>query len=327
MAGYIAEFFGYDSTDKSEQSLTAAAQRHCPFVNASCMKTLGHERQQVASGACAVRQIKSDEPIICCPQRLYADDNQMLRIVGEMAFGRSDLGYYSGTVAVGRAVAEGGAIAVFGQGWGGELRLPKRTVDGEKVGNYFMDWVLARLDDNGVMIEFTAIEVQTIDTTGNYRASRDALLHGRNMKSSSVGLNWENVNKRILPQLIYKGQVLQRERRCRSGLWFVTPEPVFQRIQTRLGGADNVGYGFPSQPGAIHFLRYDYDRTSRQVDGVPRPLAVIGCETTTVERVNAAFGHVVLPEAGVYESALREALGFPNHGVSVEFGSALDVRT
>lgn len=34
-----------------------------------------------------------------------------------------------------------------------------------------------------------------------------------------------------------------------------------------------------------------------------------GC--TTVERVNAAFSHVVLPEPGVYETAIRTALELP----------------
>lgn len=43
-------------------------------------------------------------------------------------------------------------------------------------GSYFVDWVLARLDGNGELTEFTAIEVQTIDTTGNYREARSALL-------------------------------------------------------------------------------------------------------------------------------------------------------
>ena len=111
---------------------------------------------------------------------------------------------------------EGGSIAVFGHGWGGELRLPQRA----GTGSYFVDWVLARLDENGELAEFTAIEVQTIDTTGNYREARTALLENRSVISDTVGLNWENVSKRIIPQLIYKGQVLQREDLCRTGLIF-----------------------------------------------------------------------------------------------------------
>lgn len=134
------------------------------------------------------------------------------------------------------------------------------------------------------------------------------MLDGRKEVKSTVGLNWENVSKRIIPQLVYKGQVLQREPLCRSGLWFVTPEPVYERIVERLGGLDNMAFGYAPQPGALHFLRYDYDQDAPLVDGVPTQLAVVGDECTTVEQVQAAFSRVRLPEPGVYGSALREAL-------------------
>ena len=125
---------------------------------------------------------------------------------------------------------------------------------------------------------------------------------------STVGLNWENVSKRIIPQLVYKGQVLQREPLCRSGLWFVTPESVYSRIIDRLGGAKNMAFGYAPQPGALHFLRYDYDDNAEHAKGVPTKLMVTGDECTTVEQVQAAFNRVRLPEPGVYGKALREAL-------------------
>ncbi len=301
MAGTIADFFGYRSSDASEKSLEAAAKNLCPFIHDTCTKTLGRDGSY--SGACAVKQVSSEQRVICCPIRLYANDYEILRIVSRKTFG-VELGLYSGRAAVERARAEGGAVAVFGHRWGGELRLPKRN----GVGNYFADWVLARLDGDGELTEFTSIEVQTIDTTGNYRASRSGLLDGRKEVKSSVGLNWENVSKRIIPQLVYKGQVLQREPLCRSGLWFVTPESVYQRIIERLGGTENMAFGYAPQPGALHFLRYDYDRSARLVDGVPTPLVEVGDECTTVEQVQAAFSRVRLPEPGVYGAALREAL-------------------
>ena len=145
----------------------------------------------------------------------------MLRTIANNAFSMN-LNLYAGRAAVDKSKSEGGAIAVFGHGWGGELRLPQR----EGTGSYFVDWVLARLDANGELVEFTAIEVQTIDTTGNYRDARQALEDGREIVPCTVGLNWENVSKRIIPQLIYKGQVLQREDLCRTGLYFVCPQPV-----------------------------------------------------------------------------------------------------
>lgn len=301
MAGTIVDFFGYRAADDSDASLDAVAKNLCPFLHDTCTKTLG--RDGSCSGVCAVKQVSSDQRIICCPIRLYADDYEILRIVSRKTFG-VDLGLYSGRAAVAKARSEGGAVAVFGHRWGGELRLPKRN----GVGNYFADWVLARLDERGELAEFTSIEVQTIDTTGNYRASRAGLIDGRREVKSTVGLNWENVSKRIIPQLVYKGQVLQREPLCRSGLWFVTPESVYSRIIDRLGGAKNMAFGYAPQPGALHFLRYDYDDSAEYAKGVPTKLMVTGDECTTVEQVQAAFNRVRLPEPGVYGKALREAL-------------------
>lgn len=301
MAGTIVDFFGYRAADDSDASLDAVAKNLCPFLHDTCTKTLG--RDGSCSGVCAVKQVSSDQRIICCPIRLYADDYEILRIVSRKTFG-VDLGLYSGRAAVVKARSEGGAVAVFGHRWGGELRLPKRN----GVGNYFADWVLARLDERGELAEFTSIEVQTIDTTGNYRASRAGLIDGRREVKSTIGLNWENVSKRIIPQLVYKGQVLQREPLCRSGLWFVTPESVYSRIIDRLGGAKNMAFGYAPQPGALHFLRYDYDDNAEYAKGVPTKLMVTGDECTTVEQVQAAFNRVRLPEPGVYGKALREAL-------------------
>ena len=164
---------------------------------------------------------------------------------------------------------EDGAIAVFGKQWGGELRLPQR----EGVGSYFVDWVLVLLDGQGQIREFTAVEVQTVDTTGNYHASRQALEEGRGMARSTVGINWENVSKRIIPQLIYKGQVLQREDLCRAGLYFVCPDPVYDRVLRRLGGTERIP-AFPSQPASIHFVSYGYDSATTVKNGIITPLTI-----------------------------------------------------
>ena len=260
MEGYIAEFFGYRAEDKSLAALQTAAKRLCPFLHRQCTKILARDRD--VSGTCAVQQKKENAPpIICCPNRLYADDYKMLRLIAADAF-KKDLNLYAGLVAVEKAKYEGGAVAVFGHGWGGELRLPQRKGSG----SYFVDWVLARIDETGDMVEFTAIEVQTIDTTGNYRTARKALLESREIVGDTVGLNWENVSKRIIPQIIYKGQVLQREDLCKTGLYFVCPQPVYERVLNRLGGAEKLPK-FPVQPASIHFISYDYTKSGSIGDG------------------------------------------------------------
>lgn len=299
MAGYIAEFFGYRAEDKSEQAVTASTRKFCPFLGTQCTKVLSRDR--IISGVCAVRQKTVGSPnVICCPNRIYAENYKMLHLVAQQAFGY-ELGLYSGRAAVEKAKAENGAIAVFGHGWGGELRLPQR----EGTGSYFVDWVLARLDKNGELTEFTAIEVQTIDTTGNYREARSALLENREIVTDTVGLNWENVSKRIIPQLIYKGQVLQREDLCKTGLFFVCPKAVYDRVLNRLGGKDRIPR-FPTQPASIHFLAYDYQGDAS--DGMITPLSILEEHCTTVYKVQEAFSSMNLPEGNVYRDAIRRSL-------------------
>ena len=299
MSGYISEFFGYKAEDASTIALNTANSQICPFLGSPCTKVLS--RDHLISGVCSVRQKTEGSPsVICCPIRIYAEDYKMLHLISRQAFGR-DFGLYAGRAAVERARAEGGSIAVFGHGWGGELRLPQRA----GTGSYFVDWVLARLDENGELAEFTAIEVQTIDTTGNYREARTALLENRSVISDTVGLNWENVSKRIIPQLIYKGQVLQREDLCRTGLFFVCPKAVYDRVLNRLGGRERIP-SFPTQPASIHFVAYDYTEPPR--DGSITQLGIVEEHCTTVYKVQEAFSSMNLPEGNVYRDAIRKSL-------------------
>lgn len=299
MAGYIAEFFGYAASDKSQPALLTAARKNCPFLGSFCIKTLA--RDKVISGVCAIRQKTEGSPnVICCPIRLYADDYKMLRLIAVKAF-HKELNLYAGRAAVEKAKQEGGAIAVFGKGWGGELRLPQR----KGMGSYFVDWVLARLDGNGELAELTAIEVQTIDTTGSYGKAQQVLSETREVVSNTAGLNWENVSKRIIPQIIYKGQVLQREDLCRSGLYLVCPRPIYQRILDRLGGTDKLPV-FPSQPASVNFIAYD--ATMEQRDGEITPLGIVEEHCTTVYKVQEAFSSLNLPEGNVYKDAISRTL-------------------
>ncbi|MDE6228993.1 MAG: hypothetical protein K2M40_04305, partial [Muribaculaceae bacterium] len=151
----------------------------------------------------------------------------------------------------------------------------------------------------------TAIEVQTIDTTGSYGAAQRALAESRAVISDTAGLNWENVSKRIIPQIIYKGQVLQREDLCRSGLYLVCPKPVYQRILDRLGGTEKLPT-FPSQPASINFIAYD--SIAEPVDGKITPLGIVEEHCTTVYKVQEAFSSLNLPEGNVYKDAISRTL-------------------
>jgi hypothetical protein len=269
----------------------------CPFLGEVCQKTL-HDGSP--SGACTLKAMRSN-PVIICPIRLYDDDYRILREVADAAFG-------AGTQLVlpsdaRRAQHDGTSVAVFGRRWGGELRLPQR----QGSGGYFVDWVLARIGANGHVQDFVAVEVQSIDTTGNYQDERAAYLADRDFAgNSTAGFNWENVNKRILPQLIYKGHVLRREALCQKGLFFVCPQQVWERIRDRLGG---IGAMMPYQlqPGAITFRWYDVGGSVPA--GQQRDLNYRGQFTTTIDQVALAFtAPQNLPDAGVYADAISREL-------------------
>lgn len=298
MASNIVEFFGYSPSDQSAAARLARASYSCPFVNRPCSKTLSNGDK---SGACTLKLQRTD-PVIICPDRLYAEDYKILHDVARIAFGHN-VELVSGVAAnVKSQLPEGVAkVAVFGKRWGGELSLPTRGSSG----SYFVDWILAKLDVDGDVESFVAVEVQSIDTTGNYQGERSAYLSDQAFAgSSTAGLNWENVNKRILPQLIYKGNVLRRESLCTKGLFFVCPKQVYEKIIKRLG-AELPAY--PHQAGALTFMWYDIAPNSG--DGQTRTLLKRGHFTTTVEQVaNSLALPGALPPVNVFADAIHRAL-------------------
>lgn len=144
-----------------------------------------------------------------------------------------------------------------------------------------------------------------MDTTGSYEAEVRAYLGDQPWtKGSTAGINWENVSKRILPQIIFKGHVLRNEPLCIKGMYFICPAPVHERIMTRLG---NDLRTYHPQSGAVTFRWYNLAALSKP--GERRGLVFTGQMTTTVDQVALAFTSPKnLPAAGVYEAAIRAEL-------------------
>ena len=243
MASNITEFFGYAPRDASSAAKQARAKRQCPFLDAQCTKTLSDGE---ISGACTLKP-KTGGPVICCPIRLYAKKYKILHDIARVAFGPG-IPLLPATAITQRT---GECVAVFGKRWGKELRLPTRG----RSGAYFVDWVLARVNAAGDLVDFVAVEVQSIDTTGNYRPERAAYLKEKTFTgTSTAGFNWENVNKRILPQIIYKGHVLRQEPLCQKGLFFVCPTARLRKDQRTIGRRP---------PPLFHAARRPYDYVVR----------------------------------------------------------------
>lgn len=302
--GTIHEWFGFQPTDTSHAAAAAANSKLCPFLAGPCTKS---------GGVCSVVPSASVGPVIVCPKRLYFHGHEFLRVIAHTAFYDLDLdldvdglptlvpGAEARSVAARKGLYQ---AAVFGQGFGGEIKLPPAVPGG---GQYSVDFTIVVVSPDGELKAFVPVEVQSIDTTGSYRESLSKLEADRSVVSSKFNMNWENVNKRILPQLIVKGLMLQAERLCSTGLYFVTPEPVYERIMARLGGLERLRR-IPPQPGSITFMRYNHDERSAS-EGSPLELDLIEFRTASTSDLSLAFiTPENLPAGGSYEMSIMQKL-------------------
>lgn len=224
----LVELYGYAPDDLSPAARQTWASLTCPFLGERCIK-------QGATGVCSVtgsrktRSATEREEIIVCPIRLYAKDYAVIKTVARDAFGDVPLLFYPQYVALGVARPTTTVVA-FGHNSGGEIGFS----DGRS--RRSIDWVLTKVN-SGEPTELVGIEVQSIDTTGNYLANRDAYvaLHSsvevEAIPNTNHGLNYANVWKRLLPQIILKGPALATSTLCTKGLYFVLPEEVYQRFE------------------------------------------------------------------------------------------------
>lgn len=307
MAGRLFERYGLPVTLSGPVAAAARATGECPFIGKPCTK---HSK----GGVCSIVPAELGTPVIVCPKRIYERNHRFLREIAWDAFakdqpdachiGEDGLPLLHRGEHVVEAAQRSGLIefGAFGSTLGSEIKLPPATTGG---GSYSVDFVVVAVSPEGDILAFVPVEVQTIDTTNNYRSSVEAHDRDGSIVDSGVGLNWENVSKRILPQLITKGLMLQGERLCTRGIYFVTPQPVFDKIAVRLGGL-NVQRSIPQQPGSITFVRYGYDAST---GSSPLTLGRTGTLTISTSDMSLAFiSPRNLPLAGSYESKIRTRL-------------------
>ena len=226
----LIEFHGFPPLSPSSKA--QAAKKWCPFIDAKCKKTR-------SGGACAL-QAPNGPPVIICPNRLYGNEFKVISRIADQAFGdNSEL--ITDVEAEDRrrsGALTGREVVVFGQGYSGEVGIKAPAEEGE-TGSFKVDFLLTKVGVDLQPTSIVAVEVQTIDTTNSYSKASDSYYKELNYigqwgeGTTNAGFNWENVTKRILPQIIYKGHALRRERLANHGLFFVLPHPVLQKIRTR----------------------------------------------------------------------------------------------
>lgn len=239
--GDIIEFFGFTPDDQSSEATKYFNDKTCPFVVGTKCSKFNHDKSQVY-GTCAVSGSITDQvydEVIICPKRLYADNYNVFNDVILTVWGSLPLVVGGKLEDLKRkAVEHSECVVAFGQDSGREISV-------NEGGKLSMDWVLQRYkvtDDQLLPIDFVGIEIQSIDTTNNYRDNFGAYAEMKNNTDTSLqivplakhGLNWANVHKRLIPQIIRKGNIYSKTKRC-VGFFFILPEKVYQKFEEVLG--------------------------------------------------------------------------------------------
>lgn len=205
---------------------TALREQTCPYMNgAQCYKTRKSD-PDTAIGTCSLCFNNVEQPILICPEPLTQDG----RVFNDC------LQFISGSIA------------------GSDLYLvPEVTTSVGRI-----DYVLAAVR-KGQPVDFVAIELQTLDTTGSIWNSRQALLleHGYNVdegaaRSSGASLNWRMTAKTILAQLLQKSQLFAGMNR---NLVLICQTPLFDYMRHNF---NFDGVREADSRDVLHFHMYDY---------------------------------------------------------------------
>lgn len=94
-----------------------------------------------------------------------------------------------------------------------------------------VDFVIADVQPDGEVDRFLSVELQAIDITGSIFPAYQAIRAGADLpKRPTYGLNWDNVYKRYITQLIRKGYF---HHHWKSKIVAVIPEQVYRYIVAR----------------------------------------------------------------------------------------------
>ena len=293
----LVEIFGYTPDDLSFAARSLWNLGACPFVSKACIK-INHD-QSIVYGTCAVTSPHGD--VIICPNRFYADNYAVLRQAAEDAFGDIPFLLFSEYIEQRGKIRD--CVVALGKNSGKEIQAGR---------SLSIDWVLARLA-GGQLAEYIGVEVQSLDITGNYR---DAW-HGyknlpitkkqrEDIPSSNHGLNWANVHKRLIPQLIRKGIICSRSNLVKKGLYFILPEVVFRKFE------DVVGADIPhaAQAASDTLTVFTYQLGIAEQAGCQRKLLPVRkLRFTLTDFSNRFISGPNLPSGAELDAAVKRVLG------------------
>lgn len=176
----ITEVFGYSVEDSSREAIVSRKEKPCPFQapGAQCTKVSVSD----PLGVCMFGNTDIGTPV--CPVR-FTQNQQIFVEVAKAAFGT------------------GRKIAIRP-----ELRILRKE-NGKKAGK--VDYIIARLGEDGKPADFCALEVQAVYVSGKsyYPMFREFLTTGLPPQEQRV-MDWLSSRKRLIYQLNLKVPVFRR---------------------------------------------------------------------------------------------------------------------
>lgn len=221
----LAEVFGFPTDNFSDEAVRYRLKKLCPFNNKvpNCTK----DKANNPLGVCSV--FDNDKLAVTCPIRFR--QNWIIADDAAEFFFSSNTTWTSLT----------------------EVRLKDRN--GKSAGN--IDLVLVAYDDHGKVTDFGALEVQAVYISGNVRNPFEHYLGDPEGRAS---MNWRgkpnypgpdylsSSRKRLAPQLIYKGGILNTWRKRTAvalDQGFFNTLPVLKEV--------------PKEEAEIAWIIYDLD--------------------------------------------------------------------
>lgn len=178
----ILELYGVSTFNENANWEHIVGSQTCPFTDRQCIK-IRKSQPDVTIGTCTVSYSRKNISVMICPHRLLERKQIFLDCMHLLTLHEP-----------------GNELHVVQ-----EVAIPGGSVD------YFL--VSTR---QSKIVDFVAIELQTLDTTGTVWPTRQNLLHEKDLAveydaedSRSFGMNWKMTAKTILIQINHKIHTLE----------------------------------------------------------------------------------------------------------------------
>lgn len=178
----VLELYGIPVQKRHEHWEDIVTLQECPFTKRTCTK-IRKSQPNITIGTCTVSYGRDDKRVMICPNRLLERKQVFFDCLHLLTLHEP----------------------------GNELHIVREVVIPGGTVDYFL--VSVR---NTQVVDFVAIELQTLDTTGTVWPARQKILHDKVLDSEytaddkrTYGMNWKMTAKTILIQMNHKIHTLE----------------------------------------------------------------------------------------------------------------------